>query len=169
MRIVPRAAQAEGGPRAIPSRLRATLARPISVAPRRRDAVTLSACRGKLWQTKPSALGPLKVGGRRSTRRVHCRSSALQTGRRGAGSTTADQAARAAGARPLTTRPAVTAVATAPSRPAQDLSVPQSWFLHFYLVGAVCNAAALLAFACTCCGGPAAPAMERVRACRAGG
>jgi len=27
-----------------------------------RDAVTLSACRGKLWQTKPDALGPLKVG-----------------------------------------------------------------------------------------------------------
>ncbi len=56
--------------------------------------MTLSAARGKLWQTKPDALGLLK-----------------------------------------------------------DWSVPQAWFLHFYLIGAACNAATLLAYACGCCGG----------------
>ena len=59
-----------------------------------KDAVALSAARGKLWQTKPDALGPLR-----------------------------------------------------------DWAVPQRWFLHFYVVGAACNAAALAALACGCCGG----------------
>lgn len=76
--------------------------RSTTAAPRR-DAVTLAACRGKLWQTKPDALGPLR-----------------------------------------------------------DWSVPQSWFLHFYLLGAACNAATLAAFAC--CGAAAAGAAAAGRA-----
>lgn len=50
----------------------------------------LSASRGKLWQDKPRALGPLR-----------------------------------------------------------DWSVPQAWFLHFYLLGCCCNAAVLLAYCLT--------------------
>ncbi|GBF99251.1 polyprenol reductase-like [Raphidocelis subcapitata] len=64
-----------------------------------KDAVTLAACRGKLWHSKPDALGPLR-----------------------------------------------------------DWSVPQSWFLHFYLLGAACNAATLAAFACCGAAGAAAAA-----------
>ncbi|KAI8472928.1 MAG: 3-oxo-5-alpha-steroid 4-dehydrogenase-domain-containing protein [Monoraphidium minutum] len=70
-----------------------------------KDAVTLSACRGKLWQTKPEALGRLK-----------------------------------------------------------DWSLPQAWFLHFYLVGAACNAAVLMAYSCSCCGaGSELPVAEQAR------
>jgi len=43
--------------------------------------------------------------------------------------------------------------------------VPQSWFLHFYVLGALCSAATLIAFACSCCGaGGAAATVEQVRA-----
>lgn len=31
----------------------------------------------------------------------------------------------------------------------QDWSVPQAWFLHFYLLGCCCNAAVLLAYCLT--------------------
>eukprot|EP00877_Chromochloris_zofingiensis_P002251 jgi/Chrzof1/12026/Cz06g18170.t1 len=63
---------------------------PVPVPQAFKDAVTLSACRGKLWQVKPSALGPLK-----------------------------------------------------------DWCVPQAWFLHFYLIGAACNAMVLAAYILT--------------------
>eukprot|EP00879_Flechtneria_rotunda_P027736 GHRR01029726.1.p1 GENE.GHRR01029726.1~~GHRR01029726.1.p1 ORF type:complete len:160 (+),score=29.30 GHRR01029726.1:636-1115(+) len=62
---------------------------PVPVPPAFKDAVYLSACRGKLWQDKPAALGPMR-----------------------------------------------------------EWSVPQSWFLHFYLLGACCNGAVLLLYCC---------------------
>lgn len=60
---------------------------PIPVPQAFKDAVVLSASRGKLWHDKPSALGVLK-----------------------------------------------------------DWSVPQAWFLHFYVLGSCCNAAVLIAY-----------------------
>jgi hypothetical protein len=107
------------------TRCRSALKRPNTPSPTFRDAVKLSACRGKLWSTKPAALGPLRVGKKRAA------------------------AAAADGGRRACVRQDVSADQSKPLSPeitlTQDWSVPQSWFLHFYLTGAAANAAVLWA------------------------
>ncbi len=95
-----------------------------------RAAVVLSACRGKTWDAKPAAaLGPLTVRPRRPAAPAPARAAAPVLSR-----------TRSEPALPRTPR------RVAPGqqgRAAQGLSVPQSWFAHFYDVGAATNAAVL--------------------------
>lgn len=99
-----------------------------------KSAVQLSAARGKTWDTRPRGLGSFSV-----------RSARFQCGRRALCSRSG--AAR----RHETCEPARSGRQTRTTqerRPTQrggvqNASVPQAWFLHFYVVGAAANAATL--------------------------
>lgn len=98
-----------------------------------RDAVLLSAARGKLWGDKPSALGPLKV----------CATDSRQAARQA--SAAAQLRHTMQHTRSWTQPAAVPCSNFLRCTVLQDWAVPQVWFLHFYVLGCGWNALVLLA------------------------
>ena len=81
-----------------------------------RDAVRLSAARGKTWHTRPKALGFLRV-------RYYCLEFDLEH------------------LRLVLPEPGQQVTSPTSKARVQDWSVPQEWFWHFYFVGTLVTAA----------------------------